>query len=199
MQNNLRIIKIDHREGETTIEDLVTVELRMQQNKIKKRVRLKVIQDLKVQLKLTNEVEMLKILQTKLVRKEIQDQEVKEAKEVKEVKDFHKTETQDLNKLEKIHRVKQLKIEALLIIKIPIDQVVPENIQMQDETNNLWKTEKSTNPLLKLCLVKILNVEIGKEMNKNLLKNVKDHYLQKLIETKLNNLPMEIVNQIRKE
>ena len=70
---------------------------------------------------------------------------------------------------------------------------------MQDETNNLWKTEKSTNPLLKLCLVKILNVEIGKEMNKNLLKNVKDHYLQKLIETKLNNLPMEIVNQIRKE
>jgi hypothetical protein len=209
--NNLRIIKIDQREGETTIEDVVTVELRMQQNKIKKRVRLKVIQDLKVQLKLTNEVEMLKILQTKLVRKEIQDQEVKEAKEVKEVKevkeakevkedkDFHKMETQDLNKLEKIHRVKQLKIEALLIIKIPIDQEVPENIQMQDETNNLWKTEKSTNPLLKLCLVKILNVEIGKEMNKNLLKNVKDHYLQKLIETKLNNLPMEIVNQIRKE
>ena len=90
-------------------------ELRIQQNKIRKRVNLKVIQDLKVQLKLINEVKMLKILQTKLVRKEIQDQEVKEAKEVKEVKeakeakedkDVLKTATQDLNKLERIHRVK---------------------------------------------------------------------------------------------
>ena len=62
-------------------------ELRIQQNKIRKRVNLKVIQDPKVQLKLINEVKMLKILQTNLVRKEIQDQEVKEAKEVKEVKE----------------------------------------------------------------------------------------------------------------
>jgi len=88
---------------------------------------------------------------------------------------------------------------VLLIIKIPISQEVLENIQMQDETDILWMMEKSTNPLLKSCLVKILNEEIGKEMNKNLLKNVKDHYLQKLIETKLNNLTMLIFNQIRKE
>jgi hypothetical protein len=87
---------------------------------------------------------------------------------------------------------------VLLIIKIPISQEVLENIQMQDETDILWM-KKSTNPLLKSCLVKILNEEIGKEMNKNLLKNVKDHYLQKLIETKLNNLTMLIFNQIRKE
>ena len=86
----------------------------------------------------------------------------------------------------------------LLIIKIPISQEVLENIQMQDETDILWM-KKSTNPLLKSCLVKILNEEIGKEMNKNLLKNVKDHYLQKLIETKLNNLTILIFNQIRKE
>lgn len=184
MLNKLRIIKIDQREEEITIEDVVMVVMVnlmiKRRDKIRKKLKLKAIQDLKLKLKLIRVARMHKIFLTKLVRKETQDQEVKEAiealevKEVKEVKDVHKTQTKDLNKLERIHRLKH-------------------------ENANLWLKDRNTNPLLKLCKVKILKEEIVKEINKNLLKNEKNPYLQKSIVTKLNKMQLKIVNQILKE
>ena len=79
-------------------------------------------------------VKLPKILQqTKLIRKEMQNQEVIieaiEDIEVIEVKVVHIMETKILNNLQRIHRVKYLRITD--------NQEVQENIRMLNEKVNL--------------------------------------------------------------